>query len=51
MDIMDNTLIGIDEFDELRDKLEPIILQFAERHFHGVSLKIEFEFGTVTIEV
>ena len=49
--VMDNTLIGIDEFDELRDKLEPIVLQFAERHFHGVSLKIEFGFGAVTIEV
>lgn len=49
--VMDNTWIGIDEFDELRDKLEPIILQFAERHFHGESIKIEFEFGTVTIEV
>lgn len=48
---MDNALIGIDEFDELRDKLEPIILQFAERHFHGVSIKIEFSFGAVTLEV
>lgn len=48
---MDNTWIGIDEFSELRDKLEPIILQFAERHLHGEFIKIEFGFGTVTIEV
>ena len=48
---MDNTWIGIDEFNELRDKLEPIVLQFAERNFHGVSVTINFEFGSVTIEV
>ena len=48
---MDNTWIGIDEFNELRDKLEPIILQFAERHLHGEGVKIEFGFGTVTIQV
>lgn len=48
---MDNTRIGIDEFNELRDKLEPIVLQFAERYFHGVSVTIHFEFSSVTIEV
>lgn len=48
---MDNTWIGIDEFNELRNKLEPIVLQFAEKHPHGEFIKIKYGFGTVTIEV
>ena len=45
------TWVSLDEFNELRDKLEPIVMQFAEKHLQGECLTINYSFGTVTIEV
>ena len=39
------------EYEELRNKLKPIVLNFAEKHFRDVKIKINYEFGSVTIEV
>lgn len=43
--------ISSEEYTELTKELEPIVLKFAEKHFHGEALRIEFGFGAVTIEV
>lgn len=49
-ELIDMNRLFTGEYEELRSKLEPIVLDFAEKHFHGVKIKINYEFGSVTIE-